>query len=657
MKRLLLSLYLLLTCCGLLPAQKKLTSSPVSSHYTYIYKLTDREALNIALKPNGEFSESLLHTLVDSFSVKQKVYSGKLPYGSYVNVSVVGSRLNYQVREVQNVQLKFLNDGKLFQFVVTDMQGRFLENAEVRQGKNIRTRFDPVSKSYHGKIAPKDRLITIRHQGVANYFRYNYDRTVPYWRNNRSRDEWMEKPERYMGQLHFNKPKYRPLDTVKFKVYLITRKGKALHNKSLRLELQDSDRGLYISTLKPYKEGGYEGSFVLADTMKLKLDNSYGLQFKEAHKGKWETVYSGFFQYEDYELNSMSFFVRSDKTVHHPGHPVTFFMKATDENGLSVPDGRVEVLLRSGGVSKFYNAREFVKKDLWKTDLRLDPSGETKLLLPDSIFPKVNMDLNVIFKFRNSNNETREVGRYLIYEYAQKKLISSLEKDSLRFEFKVNDSIVSQQAMVYIKTAEPGYSDSLAVRLPFRMKINPQATDYTFRTPDGIWYSSNYYELQPLFDLTATQHKDSLSVQAGSTQQIPFWYTLFAGNQVLKRGYANKLDTVLLNNTGKTAEIYVSYLWKGYVNRTQAHTFTSGQTLDVKLETPAVVYPGETVQMDVRVTDTEKRPVANTDLTAYGYTSKFGEETAYQDFFEKPYSPGIQKQLPYNPIPGLVPVE
>jgi TonB-dependent SusC/RagA subfamily outer membrane receptor len=650
MKRLLLSLYLLLSCSGFLYAQKRLAESPVSGHYTYVYKLNDTEALNLALKTDQRFSEKLLHTLVDSFSVDQKVYPKKLPYGNYIDVSVSGNRLNYQVREVQNVQIKFIDDGNAFQFIIIDMAGRLLENAEVRQGTHQTIRFEPVSRSYHGKAKSKDRLITIRHEGISNYFRYRYDKPEPYRKNNGPEPD--QKLEQYIGQLHFNKPKYRPLDTVRFKVYLVTRKGKALQNKTLKLELNNSGRDLYISTLKPYREGGYEGSFVLTDTMKLKLDNSYHLQFKEYVKGKWETVYSGFFQYQDYELNSASFFVRSDKTVHHPGNPVTFYLKATDENGLTIPDGRVEVQLKSGGINKFYQNKEFVKTDLWKTDIRLDPSGETKLLLPDSIFPKVNMDLTATFKFRNSNNEAREAIRYFRYEYEEKELIASLEKDSLRFEFKVNDSTVSQHGMLYIKTTGPGYIDSLDVRLPFKMKINPQATEYAIRTPDSGWYSSNYYELQPQFDLSATQRNDSLSVQAGSAQQIPFWYTLFAGDQVLKRGYTLKLDTVLRNKTGKTAEISLSYLWKGYVSRTQKYTFSASQTLDVKLEAPSAIYPGETVQMNVRVTDTEKRPVANTDLTAYGYTAKFGDEAYYLDFFEKPYKPRPQKQMPYSPFPA-----
>jgi TonB-dependent SusC/RagA subfamily outer membrane receptor len=646
MKRLFFSLCLLLACSGFLHAQKKLTTSPVSSQYTYIYKLNDKEAGDLFFGSNQKFSDRVLHTLVDSFNVEQKGYFKKLPYGNYIYVSISRNRLKYRVSNVRNVQLKSISDGNLSQFVVTDMQGRLLENAEVRHGAHKMIRFDPVSKSYHGMADSKENRITIIHEGVSNYFKYSYDKPK---QRKKPKPVADAKPERYIGQLHFNKPKYLPFDTVRFKVYLVTKNGKALHNKTLKLELNNSARNIYISTLNPYREGGYEGSFILADSMKLKLNDSYVLDFKEYLKGKWETVFSGFFHYEDYELKSTSFFVRSDKTVHHLGNPVTFYMKATDENGLTVPDGRVEIKVKAGGITKFYNTEEFVKTDLWSTGLRLGPIGETKLLLPDSIFPKANMSFTVNFYFRNSNNESREATQYLQYKYEAKKLVTSLEKDSVKFDFMFNDSSISQRGILYTLNENSEYVDSLTIPFPGKIKIDPRAVNYVFRIPEDDSYTSDYYRLRPQFLLSADQRLDSLAIHAASVQQIPFWYTLFAGEKVFKRGYALKLDSVFQNKTGKTSEIYLSYLWQGKVYTEQKHAFNLNQTLKLELGAPPVVYPGQTTEIDVRVTDMKQRPVAGMDLTAYAYMSKFGDEAViFKDFFESPFSLRTNKRLPYS---------
>ncbi|WP_285055061.1 alpha-2-macroglobulin family protein [Pedobacter ginsengisoli] len=649
MKRLLLSLYLFIAGSVVLYAQRKLTTSPISSHYTYIYKLNDKEAADFALGSVHKLQDKVLHTLVDSFSVDQPAYFKQLPYGNYLYLSVSRNRLKYKIRNVRNVQVKFISDGDRFQFILTDLQGRLIENADVTQGAHYTIKFDPQSKSYHGKPDSKDKLISIRYGDVSSFYKYAFDR--PQQPKKKKKPSAPAESEPYTGQLHFNKPRYRPLDTVRFKVYLVTKNGKSIHNKTLKLELKNSGRDIPIASLNPYREGGYEGSFVLADSMKLKLNESYVLHFKENVKGKLKTVFSGFFYYGDYELKSASFFVRTNKTVHHPGSPVIFYMKATDENGLATPDGRVEVDIKTSGVRKFYNPKEFVRTELWKTSLRLDPVGETVLRLPDSIFPKVNMNFTVNFSFRNSNNESRQASQNLSYEYENKKITTLLEKDSLKFTFEVNDSPAAHEGILYTIGEDGRYTDSIVTGLPQKIKLDPRVIDYAFRTAEGISYPTDYKWLQPQFQASAERRQDSLLIHAGSAQQIPFWYTIFSGGKVLKRGYSTQLDTVLQKKAGEDEKIHLSYLWQGRVQSQQNHVYTSPESLQIAFEAPEAVYPGQIAQMKVLVTDKAKRPVAGTDLTAYAYTAKFGDIPYYRDLFEKPFIYKAGKPLPYSPEP------
>ncbi|RZM21088.1 MAG: hypothetical protein EOO88_34305, partial [Pedobacter sp.] len=79
-------------------------------------------------------------------------------------------------------------------------------------------------------------------------------------------------------------------------------------------------------------------------------------------------------------------------------------------------------------------------------------------------------------------------------------------------------------------------------------------------------------------------------------------------------------------------------------------------------EAPEVVYPGETVQMQVKVTDMGSKPVANTDLTAYAYTAKFPEEgDLYPLAINEAAEIRPEKSLPSSPFPleklGNVPLE
>ena len=663
MKPLFLALLCVTCSLGSVYAQKKLSTSRTSSLYTYIYKLTDQEAFDMAAATDQTFQDGLLHSLVDSFKHDLTInYPKKLPYGNYLYVKVVKNQLSYKPRAVQNVKMSFINDGNEFRFVITDLNGKLIDQASVLQGGNKKLRFDPVSRSYIGSLNAKIRLLSIVHDGVYNCFSYHYVKPV---KEKIDKARWDEESlmDKYTGQLIFNKPKYKPLDTVKFKAYLLTKEGKALNNAPLRVELkQNGEKRIFIADIKPYRKGGYEGSFVLADSMKLKLDYSYPVNLNIRYKNRWETILSGMIRHEDYELNSTSFMVRSDKILLHPGSSVTFYLKATDENGLSVPDGRVSVEVKANRAQKWFDNTNFVKSILWTGNLNLDPVGETKLLLPDSIFPKVNMGFTVNFTFRNSNNEVRELQRSLNYEYENIQLISKLTADSVYISLERNSQPQQQHVKLYTLGRDFEKRDSADVRLPAKLKYDPNAFNYAVKLSNGIEYTGNYWESQPDFKLSAEHSKDSLKLQVSNAQHLPFWYTVFAGNKAIKRGYAGKLDTVLSFKENETAEISVDYLWQGRMQHRQQRAFYQKQQLNIQLDAPMAVYPGQTVQMGVKVTDIESKSVANADVTAYAYTTKFNkDEDLYPLTIGDPYRERQQKVLPQNPFPleklGSIPLQ
>jgi hypothetical protein len=666
MKRLLFALLLTICCTSSIFAQKKLSSSRISSEYTFIYKLTDQEAFDLAADPEKPIQQKFLHSLVDSFKNElNKQYGKRLPYGNYLYVDVMENQFNYQLRAVQNVKISPINDGNDFRFIVTDLNGNLISNADVLQGKNRKLRFDPVSRSYIGALNEKLKLLSVVYEGVYNCFTYYYQKPV----RNRKDDRYSKRDEenltdKYVGQLIFNKPKYKPLDTVKFKAYLLTSEGKALKNLPLRVEMNRyGEKGIFIANIEPYRPGAYEGSFVLADSMKLKLDNSYSVDLQTWTKTKWTTIKSGTINYEEYELNSTSFTVRSDKTIQYPGKPVTFFLKAIDENGLAVPDGQVSVAVNSSWVHKRFEGANFVKSILWTNNLNLDPVGETKLILPDSIFPKANMNLTVDFTFRNSNNEVRKVQRYVSYNYENVQLISTLGADSVYLNLLRNgDPLQHTHAKLYTIGRNFERRDSADVDFPVRLKIDPDVSNYVVKMADGQKYDSNYPQLGPDFKLTADHSRDSLKVHVSNAQHVPFWYTLFAGNKAVKRGYANRIDTAMAFSEDKIAEISVDYLWHGRMQHLQRRGLYEKQELRVQLDAPAAIYPGQTVQMGVNVTDISSKPVANTDVTAYAYTAKFpDEDDLYPLMIGDPYRFREHKNLPSNLIPleklGGVPLE
>ena len=136
MKHLLRSAFLIICATTSLFAQKKLTHSRTAGAYTYIYKLTDKEAFSLAGVSNQALNDGFLHTLVDSFyNVKNSNYLKKLPYGNYVQVNPVKNELLYKLIPENNVNLQFINNRKDFQFIITDLKGNVIRDAQVKVGK------------------------------------------------------------------------------------------------------------------------------------------------------------------------------------------------------------------------------------------------------------------------------------------------------------------------------------------------------------------------------------------------------------------------------------------------------------------------------------------------------------------------------------------
>lgn len=649
-------------------AQHQLSKSRESGYFTYIYKITNKETAEIAAKGVNGFNENFLHSLVDSFYTA-KSYKKQLPFGNYIYLNTYRNKLKYHLKSVSNAELHFVNNLKEFQFYLTDQKGNYINNARVETGKGKRIYFDQVAQLYKTSFPKKEDFIKVEYDGISNYFTFELDNDRNDYRDNWSffkklayappiKYTWQpfkkffskkyknyRKLSNYTGIMVFSKPKYKPLDTVKFKAYVLTREGKKISDKEVTVSIAVDGKNKILGKIKPYHDGGYAYSFVLADSLNLKLDRSYIINITAKGKNEDESLISQSFYYEDYELKSLSFAVRTDKEKHQIGAPVSVFMKATDENELAVPDGRVEITALTSNVKQFGNASVFVPDTLWKKSLTLDPVGETKLVLPDSIFPKADFDFSLRFDFRNSNNESRSVTKYLSYSFKRNEkplaeIISLLKKDSLFIDYRLNDQSEKRKATVVSYSTNNIVLDSIEVELPKHIKIDYRAENYEVTADDGTKEDIFLSDFKPELNIRAIQGRDSLHVVVNNVNKVPFWYTVFSGNNVLLKGFANQLDTLIRHKGSQAAHIRINYYWDDEEVNMEISAFYNPNLLNVKLIAPDMVYPGQKVNMLVKVTDIANKPVANTDLTAYAFTSKFKNESSSSlpDFSKKFYA-------------------
>ncbi|RZL17034.1 MAG: hypothetical protein EOO89_09940 [Pedobacter sp.] len=386
-------------------AQRKLTESAVSGKYTYIYSITDKEASTIIEGGVKVVTDQFLKKKTDSF-VNEADYKKQLPHGYYIYAKPVKEKLEYKLKLFSAIDSKVINNGRDLRVFISDLNGDPVQNAEVRVG-NIKAKFDAASFLYVAPYPAERVIISIKYNG-----KYNYVATEPvdikynYKTNDYPTPAEVYKPPVYKGYMVFSKPKYRPGDTVKFKAFVVLADGSAIKNVPVNVNLIGQGFKKEINKIVPYRDGGYEHSFVLKDSLGLKLDRTYMIDLVEIG-GSWKSLVSGSFQFSDYELTSLEFFARSDNKDHTPGAKTTVYMKATDENGLPVADGRVNITVKRSYVEKWKPGYSFIPDTMLRTTLKLDPVGETKFVLPDSIFKALSMSFKVDLELLNSNNEKR----------------------------------------------------------------------------------------------------------------------------------------------------------------------------------------------------------------------------------------------------------
>lgn len=650
-------LILFLACAVNVLAQNKLSRSKQTSVATFVYKITDAEVLSV-LK-DKKVNENFYHSLISSDYYRE--YKKKdLPFGNYLFVNASGGFLNSSLESENNVSLQFINNQKDFQFYILDLKGNLVSNAGVEvDGKKV-TRYDEKAKLYrsaYGKEKGRlkeDGIIKVVHEGVSNFFKYDVDDNNYYGDD---REDWsffkkiaysfpvkyfwqpfktiFKKKNRvkplYAGYMVFSKPIYKPLDTVKFKAFVINAKGGNLKNRPAKVMLEVDGASKHLATINPYKNGGYEYSFVLADSLNLKLDRNYDISLEEKSKKPKKSFRIGNnFRYEDYELKSLDFALRTDRNEQTKDSLITVYFKATDENELAVPDGRVEITLTTNHVNYYADKKVFVPDTLWQKNITLDPIGETKLVLPAEIFPRANLNFNLEARFLNSNNEVRTASKSLTYtDWKNKKnnvkaveIKHEFRKDSLAVSYLVNNKSATQQAKMISYTADDGVISSQNITLPYLTKIDYRAEYIEVETAKDT-ATIDLTKLNPELQINAMQNKDSLRVVVINEHKVPFWYTIFADNKVFLRGYTNQLDTLIKNDSRKASHIRINYFWDGDEKTSEVSAFYNPYQLNLKLVAPDMVYPGQKVNMLVQVTDINHKPVPETDVTAQAFTSKF----------------------------------
>jgi len=635
-------------------AQHDLPTSPQHSAAVYAYRLTGTQARDLFRSDLRGWEKIVLPPPADSFPASQ-LDDPRLSPGNYLFIRTVESRLEVTLRTVGSLRYRLLANGNDAALVLQGPNGRPVTDAAVAVREHA-IRFDPGSGYYVLGRWRKSRTVQVSYQGASYFFPVDY-RTNRRWsqagrwwrrlwhtrRYSRYRpSKTFQFQQRYRSFFALSKPKYKPGDTVSGKAFIMDRKGRPVEGQLLlRLGDRDHTEDTVLMTVVPYRPGGYSFSFVLSDSLKLELDDDYELSLEPPRKhrrGKDEDdedddwrdrkVYSvAGFHYEEYDLTSIRLKARADREKQSSGEPLSVYLQALDENDLPVPDGRVELTVLTSGVGGFRDAAVFVRDTLWQWSQRLDPVGETRVILPDSIFPAAAFGYTIQCRLLSSDNETSEQELTVQYSFDPATIDFHLHGDSVAIDYRHQGRPVTATARVLALTEERPI-DSALVLLPASVRVNSMATSYEVTVVHEGDTLTDEYELPseaPEFPIWTRRTTDSVEIRVDDTLHMPFWYTLMAGTKPVLRGYGERLDFRERSAGPEPYYFRLQYLWKGGLREETRNLAFFEKQMHVTVRQPRWVYPGQRVNIDVAVTDARGHAVPDADLTAYGWTAKFKE--------------------------------
>ncbi len=636
-----------------------LTKSRKKSHVTQVYKITDAEARHIFTEQETEIGQPYFHSLIGVYPT-DSVYKKRLERGHYVYVSADQEKLTYELESISNVEVHILKNNVDLKFILTDTTGRKIKDAVVLLGKK-RIFFSRDLQAYQLKKTKKSGILSVDYQGHVAYFSLDWSgyrwrlkhlpRRIKY--NSPLRYVWMpfrdiyrsirqgyeigfvanvfdrfrtwenkehhEYSDKFSGYVAFNKPKYRLGDTVKVKAFITNRKGKPI-NKALKLRLSkyysDSKN---IGTVSPYRKGSYEYQFVLHDSLNLKLDSHYTLYFE---KEEDMDLISGSFKVEDYELSATAYMARSQSKTHRIGEKNAIYVQGKDANDFNLFNANMKLTIVPESISKYHEYPVFVPDTLWTHEQKLDVIGETKIDVPNSIFPPVSMSYRVYIMFLNESNEQHEKTLNIEYLHIKEKINTALVNDSIAISYTVLGDTIRKEGTIQAWSKDGNLIFEEKIRLPNKLKIIPYVYEY-YIFVDSLTETVTLDSENASLQCSAYRTKDSVFVNIQNPRGINFWYNIYKKKHQIASGFGNSLSYSISATTKEKYFVSLQYLWGGKTVNEEYDIAFLDKKLKILAIQPSVVYPGEETKIAIKVSAADGSPAKNVDLTAYAYTKKF----------------------------------
>ena len=627
------------------------------SVFSLIYELSNEAYEEKVRAKNFELTPEDCQVLVGSTDT---LNWEKQPSGYYIEAKVIGEHLELTILDKTSIHAVLLNNERDFAVQVIDSLGQivsptkmFLNNKKVKQ--------DKITNSYRLNKRKKGGLLRVEAKGqilfyeikkeeiynyrkrfrdrrfvyvlkapiragksVYYYFRrgvakknwriYSLQRIVPFWRK-------FNKQKQLKGYIVTNQPIYRHGDTLKIKAYIAKENGE-VWDEDLQLKISGYKYSKY-KKLKPDEQGNITFEMRLGDS--LMLDKTYNISVRRdrfRNKHYTNTLYHSF-KLEDYQLDEVEYDFSSEQKEYLRGEKILLAAEGKDKNGLTISDGSVHVVAKRGAVHSIKDSILYIPDTLWSVSESLNARGSTQFILPDSLLPEAELDIILHATFTNSNGELHEKEEKIRYHYNPERYELALTSGQVMISHSNNQQSISDSVILVKYIASNKIQRH--IRLPYQEKLNPYATIYYLQDSDGkrLRIIENYEDAK--VQVFEAYKQNTVEFDISNPHGIPINYWISKGENIVSTG---QTDSTYFHweKKGRSHKAYYlryQYVWKGNAEGDIKTSQHFENRLQITVEEPRKIIPGEQAQIKVKVTDAFERKVANVNLTAGAINAQF----------------------------------
>lgn len=650
-----------------------------------IFRISAEEAKELYEKGNKPILDHYFHTVVDSFGIEGYTPRVEQQNGHYLYVRANGEQLDIFLNSTHTHHVLSINNDRDLILRVLNEDGQVVENADLKLG-NKTIRYDPSVGSYRIKrrnrggflrvslpndtlfyeVNPKDSkgLLSKRyHHFTETQFGYYLTspirwgsqiyrylrRLVLYGRWKPLRKYRKNGARSLHGYVVTHKPKYEPGDTLRLKAYATSPKGRPI-NRSLSISAKSYRQASTIldTLVEPITSGAFLLDWVIPDT--VKLDQDYTITVTHPKHRKWDGL-THRFKYEAYQLDQVVYDLQLPQDTFQRGKRFVLTASAKGQNGLPVYDASIKLHVIVNRLLSFHADEIIIPDTLWAYEGSVVDAGKVDVVIPDSIFPAVRMRAQIAALFSNSNGELQEKKRYFHYSPLDEQIQIELRQGQLHATYFRNEKEDSTTAILISTSVMDELPDSIQVQLPLSLDLSPLITYYKIITPTAsqeIRLKSNYSSTQAGINFQVRRERDTIHLSLQNPHKIPVNWLLQYPGGTLAEGTTmdEKWERKWLATKNKSYYLKYQYQWGGQITKKEQEIIQYKKLLDIDIEQPDRITPGQEAVIKVKVKDHAGLPAEGVNLAVGAVNAQF-ETHQHLSPPKIPYKKGIEP-LVYN---------